>query len=430
MDCRLARATEITMAHDGFVVGLDIGTTKICTVVGRPLEGGSLDIIGVGLHPSTGLKRGIVVDRQTTIDSVRQSVAMAERMAGVEIKGAYVGISGDHISSANVTGRVHTGPRQEVEQEDIEKAIQSARDSVTLPSDRQIIHTVVRDFAVDGQQGVARPLGMSGRRLDVEVHVVTGMASIITNLERCVEEAGVQVQAQVLEPLATSLAVLTEAERDLGVILVDIGGGTTDVAVFLDNAIYHTSAIPVAGNQITRDLAKLLRVSMEEAENIKVRYGRALASAVPADDEIQITIADGEHRERVKQRLVAEVVQARLEEIFELVWTDVRRAGVGDRCSGGVVISGGGSQLPDTPRLASAVMGDISARVGKPRGLSGLVKNVSSPIHATGVGLAVQAALDGVHLREHEAAPLIDRVKTWFQTLMSKVIPHQAAPQQ
>lgn len=418
------------MAHDGFVVGLDIGTTKICTVVGRPLEGGSLDIIGVGLHPSTGLKRGIVVDRQMTIESVQQSVAMAERMAGVEIKGAYVGISGDHISSANVTGRVHTGPRQEVEQEDIEKAIQSARDSVTLPSDRQIIHTVVRDFAVDGQQGVARPLGMSGRRLDVEVHVVTGMASIITNLERCVEEAGVQVQAQVLEPLATSLAVLTEAERDLGVILVDVGGGTTDIAVFLDSAIYHTSAIPVAGNQITRDLAKLLRVSMEEAENIKVRYGRALASAVPAEDEIQITIADGEHRERVKQRLVAEVVQARLEEIFELVWADVRRAGAGERCSGGVVISGGGSQLPDTPRLASAVMGDISARVGKPRGLSGLVKNVSSPIHATGVGLAVQAALDGVHLREHEAAPLVERVKTWFQTLMSKVLPHQAAPQQ
>ncbi|MBU0609622.1 MAG: cell division protein FtsA [Armatimonadetes bacterium] len=413
------------MSQDGLLVGLDIGTTKICTVVARPAESG-LEIIGVGLHPSTGLKRGIVVDRQMTIDSVRQSVLQAERMAGVEIRGAYVGISGDHIASTNVTGRVHTGPRQEVEPEDIEKAVQSARDSVTLPSDRQIIHTVVRDFAVDGQQGVARPLGMSGRRLDVEVHVVTGMGSIITNLERCVEEAGVAVQAQVLEPLATSLAVLTEAERDLGVILVDIGGGTTDIAVFLDNAIYHTSAIPVAGNQITRDLAKLLRVSMEEAESIKCRYGRALASAVPADDEIQINSADGEHHERVKQRLVAEVIQARLEEIFEMVWADVKRAGVGERCSGGVVISGGGSQLPDTPRLAGAVMGDMSARVGKPRGLTGMVKAVSSPVHATGVGLAVQAGLDGVHLRTHEAADLVERVQAWFHGVMAKVLPRRA----
>jgi cell division protein FtsA len=414
------------MANDGFVVGLDIGTTKICTVVGRPLEGGSLEVIGVGLHPSTGLKRGIVVDRELTIDSVRQSVAQAERMANVEIKAAYVGISGDHISSTNVTGRVHTGARGEVEPEDVEKAIQSARDSVSLPSDREIIHTVVRDFAVDGQQGIARPLGMAGRRLDVEVHVVTGMASIIANLERCVEAAGVSVQAQVLEPLATSLAVLTEAERDLGVILVDIGGGTTDVAVFLDNAIYHTSAIPVAGNQITRDLAKLLRISMEEAESIKVRYGRALAEVLPPDDEVVVTGADGEHKERIKQRLIAEVIQARLEEIFEMVMTDVKRAGVGDRSSGGVVVSGGGSQLADTARLASTVMGGISARVGRPRGLTGLVKNVNSPIHATGVGLAVQAALDGVHLREEPGETIVSKVKSWVQTVMGKVFPHQA----
>lgn len=412
------------MSRDDFVVGIDIGTTKICTVVGRPLEGGSLEIIGVGLHPSTGLKRGIVVDRQSTIDSVRQSVAQAERMAGIEIRCAYVGISGDHISSTNVTGRVHTATHNEVTQEDVDKAIQSARDSVSLPSDREIIHTVVRDFAVDGQPGVSRPIGMSGRRLDVEVHVVTGMASVIANLERCVEEAGVRVQAQVLEPLATSLAVLTEAERDLGVILVDIGGGTTDIAVFLDNAIYHTSAIPVAGNQITRDLAKLLRVSMEEAESVKVRWGRALAEAVPADDQIQITSADGEHKEKIPQRLVSEVIQARLEEIFEMVYADVKRAGVGDLCSGGVVISGGGSQLPDTARLATAVMGEMSARVGKPRGLTGLVKSVSSPIHATGVGLAVQAAIDDAHLQEHPEDNLLERAKLWFQAIMKRVFPH------
>lgn len=411
------------LSRDDFVVGLDIGTTKICTIIGRPVEGGALEIIGVGLHPSTGLKRGIVVDRQLTIESVKQSVAQAERMAGVEVRGAYVGISGDHVSSSNVTGRVHTGAHNEVTQEDIDKAIQSARDSVSLPSDREIIHTVVRDFAVDGQPGISRPIGMSGRRLDVEVHVVTGMASVIANLERCVEEAGVHVQAQVLEPLATSQAVLTEAERDLGVILVDIGGGTTDIAVFLENAIYHTSAIPVAGNQITRDLAKLLRVSMEEAESVKCRWGRALAAAVPGTDEIQITSADGEHTERVPQRLVAEVIQARLEEIFEMVLADVKRAAVGDLCSGGMVISGGGSQLPDTAKLASAAMGDMSVRIGKPRGLSGLVKNVSSPIHATGVGLAVQAAFDGVHLREHEPLHPLQRARQWIEALLGRLRP-------
>ena len=412
------------MSRDDFVVGIDIGTTKICTVVGRPQEGGSLEIIGVGLHPSSGLKRGIVVDRESTIDSVKQSVAQAERMAGVEIRSAYVGISGDHISSSNVTGRVHTGAHNEVTQEDVDKAVQSARDSVSLPSDREIIHTVVRDFAVDGQPGVSRPIGMSGRRLDVEVHVVTGMASVIANLERCVEEAGVRVQAQVLEPLATSLAVLTEAERDLGVILVDIGGGTTDIAVFLENSIYHTSAIPVAGNQMTRDLAKLLRVSMEEAEAVKVRWGRALAAAVPGDDEIQITSADGEHKEKVPQRLVCEVIQARLEEILEMVYADVKRAGVGDLCSGGIVISGGGSQLPDTAKLASAVMGDLSVRLGKPRGLTGLVKSVSSPIHATGVGLAVQAALDGAHLREQAEDSLLGKARQWFQALVTRLFPN------
>lgn len=412
------------MGRDDFVVGLDIGTTKICTVVGRPVEGGSLEIIGVGLHPSAGLKRGIVVDRQMTIESVRESVAQAERMAGVEIKGAYVGISGDHISSTNVTGRVHTSPQNEVTEEDVEKAIQSARDSVSLPSDREIIHTVVRDFAVDGQPGIVRPVGMSGRRLDAEVHIVTGMASVIANLERCVEEAGISVQAQILEPLATSLAVLTEAERDLGVILVDIGGGTTDIAVFLDNAIYHTSAIPVAGNQITRDLAKLFRVSMEEAEAVKCRWGRALAAAVPVDDQIQVTSADGEHQEKFSQYRVCEVIQARLEEIFELVFDDVKRAGVGELCSGGVVISGGGSQLPDTAKLASIIMGDMPVRIGRPRGLSGLVKSVSSPIHATGVGLAVQAAIDGVHLRRHQSEGFMAQVTTWVQMMLKRVLPH------
>lgn len=415
------------MLKDDHVVGIDIGTTKICTIVGRPVEGGGLEICGVGVHPSHGLKRGVVVDRELTANSIRESVGQAERMAGIEIHGAYVGISGDHIASSNVTGRVHTGPDGEITQEDVDKAIQSARDSVALPSDREVIHTVVREFTVDGQPGVARPIGMAGRRLDAEVHVVTGMASVIANTERCVEEAGVRVQQQILEPLATSLAVLTEAERDLGVVLVDIGGGTTDIAVFLDNAIYHTAAIPVAGNQITRDLAKLLRISMEEAEAAKCRWGRALASTISGDDQVQVTAADGESQEKIPQRLIAEVVQARLEEILEMVYADVKHAGAGDLCAGGVVLSGGGSQLPDTAKLASAVMGDMSVRVGKPRGLTGLVKNVASPIYATGVGLAIQAAVDGVstHRPAAHGKPW-EQVLAWMQNLWLRAFPHSA----
>lgn len=415
------------MAHDDHVVGIDIGTTKICTVVGRPAEGGILEVCGVGLHPSHGLRQGVVVDRETTIASIRESVGQAERMAGIEVGGAYVGISGDHIVSTNATGRVHTGPSGEVTAEDVDKAVQSARDSVALPSDREIIHSIVRDFTVDGQQGVARPVGMSGRRLDAEVHVVTGMASVIANISRCVEDAGVSVRQQVLEPLATSLAVLTEAERDLGVVLVDIGGGTTDIAVFLDNSIYHTAAIAVAGNRVTRDLAKLLQISMEEAEAAKCRWGRALASAVPGDDEVLVTGADGESRKSVKQQLIAEVIQARLEEIFELVYAEVKRSGAGDLCAGGVVISGGGSQLPDTARLASAVMGDMSVRVGKPRGLSGLVRNVSSPIHATGVGLAIQAALDGASTHAPAASDVWSRLTGWLQALWQRTFPHSSS---
>ncbi|NPV48108.1 MAG: cell division protein FtsA [Armatimonadetes bacterium] len=415
------------MAHDDHVVGIDIGTTKICTVVGRATEAGVLEVCGVGLHPSHGLRQGVVVDRQKTIVSIKESVGQAERMAGIEIGGAYVGISGDHITSTNATGRVHTGPAGEVTADDVDKAVQSARDSVSLTADREIIHSIVRDFAVDGQQGVARPIGMSGRRLDAEVHIVTGMASVIANISRCVEEAGVTVQQQVLEPLATSLAVLTEAERDLGVILVDIGGGTTDIAVFLDNSIYHTAAIAVAGNRVTRDLAKLLQISMEEAEAVKCRWGRALASAVPGDDEVLVTSADGESRRNVKQRLIAEVIQARLEEIFELVYADVKRSGAGDLCAGGVVLSGGGSQLPDTAKLASAVMGDMSVRVGKPRGLSGLVRNVSSPIHATGVGLAIQAALDGASTHSPKANDVWSRVKEWLQSVWRRTFPHTSS---
>jgi cell division protein FtsA len=399
-----------------YVAGLDVGTTKVCTVISRPAHDGSLCIVGVGLTSSKGLKRGVVVDRQDAIDSIRRSVDEAQRMAGVQVAGAYVGITGDHISSRNVTGRVHT-TGGEVSAADVEKVVQSARDSVSLPPDRQIIYSIVRDYAVDGQRGVKRPVGMSGNVLDVELHVVTGMVAIIENLERCVAETGVTVQRRVLEPLATSLAVVTEAERNLGVVLVDIGGGTSDIAAFSNGAICHTSAIPIGGEAVTRDLAQLLRTSTEDAEDLKRKFGYAFPKLVPGDEMVQVRGVGTEVVERVPRRLLAEIIQPRMEEIFQLVKQDLRRAKIHELVTGGMVLSGGGSQLAGTARLASQLLDGIPVRLGSPRNLSGLSDSVSNPMYATGVGLAVMAAQDGVYAMPSSGAGgarALTRLRHWW----------------
>jgi len=411
------------VARERYVAGLDIGTTKVCTVIGIPTDRGGLQIVGVGSAPSTGLKRGVVVDREATIDAIQRSVNEARNMAALPVKGAYVGVTGDHIESVNVTGRVHTGPSGEVTQDDVEKVILAAKDSVTLPSEREIIYTIVRDYAVDGQAGIKRPLGMSGHRLDAAVHVVQGMSSVIENLERCVRDAGIHVQARILEPVATSKAVVTEAERDLGVILIDIGGGTTDIAVFVEGAICHTSAIPIAGTHCTRDLAQLLRISVDDAEFIKLRFGRAMPEGASESELIQITLVGQEETQKVPQKLVAEIIQPRLEEIFTQVRDTVRRAGVYDQVSGGVVISGGGSQLPGTAKVASAVLDGLPARVGSPRGLSGLADHVRSPSHATGVGLALIAADEDANAGIAEEETQQAGVMGYLRSLWDKVAP-------
>jgi len=415
--------------RDHFVAGIDVGTTKICVVIGRPTDRGALDVVGVGTHPSNGLKRGIVVDREEARTSIAQAVAAAERMAEITVAGAYVGITGDHIQCANVTGRVRTGQTGEVTSEDVEKVVQSARDSVSLPSDREVIHTIVRDFVLDGQPGISRPVGMSATYLDAEVHVVTGMQNIIDNVEKCVEDCGITVQRSVLEPIATSLAVITESERDLGVILVDIGGGTTDIAAFDNGSICHTSGIPVAGNHLTRDIARVLHISTEDAEMLKCRFGRAVADMVSVDDYVQVTIAGTGDAERVPQKLISEIIEPRVEEIFSMVKSDLRRAGVYHTINGGVVISGGGSQLSEMPRLASAVLDGLPVRVGPPRNLVGLAENVATPAHATGVGLAIQAAVNGASAISGAAAePLsvghaVASLKSLWQGLVSRLVP-------
>lgn len=397
------------MRRERFVAGIDVGTTKICTVIGLPTDRGALDVVGVGTYASHGLKRGIVVDRQDATEAIRLSVAAAERMADITVKGAYVGITGDHIQCQNVTGRVRTGQTGEVKPQDVEKVVQSARDSVSLPSDRQVIHTIVRDFILDGEAGVKRPEGMTATYLDAEVHVVNGMHNLIENVAKCVTDCGIEVQKHILEPIATNLAVITDAERDLGVILVDIGGGTTDIAAFVNGAICHSSSLPVASNHITRDIARVVHIGTDDAEKLKCRFGRALADPNAPDDYLQVPVAGAEDTKRVPQKLISQIIQPRVEEIFTMVRSDLRRAGVYRGISGGLVISGGGSQLPDMWRLASEVLDGLPVRVGTPRNLVGLAESVSTPIHATGVGLAILAAREGAEAAaepEPEASPI------------------------
>ncbi len=396
-----------------YVAALDVGTTKICTIIAEPAADGTMDILGVGLSPSAGIRRGVVADLQEAIAAIADSVDEAERMANLPVAGAYVGITGGHIAARNVTGRVHVNPTGEVTADDVQKAVQNACDSVPVEADQEIVHRIVREFAIDGQEGIRRPIGMSGRRLDAKVHIVTGTASVRENLERCVGELGIKVQKFVLEPLATSLAVLTEAERDLGVALIDIGGGTTDIAVFRTGAIWHSAALPVAGNHITRDLAQLLHITQEEAEGIKRKFGLASPDLASSEELIQVTEMGTGEPVRVPRRLIGEVIQPRLEEIFTLVGRDLERSEAFDRMTGGIVLSGGGSQLPGADKLASAMLGGLPVRWGRPQNLGKLADSVANPIYATGVGLALQAASDGAYAGEVPAS----RHLSWLPTI-------------
>jgi cell division protein FtsA len=412
-----------SVATETYVAGIDVGTTKIRTIVAQPDVGEQLRIIGVGLVPAAGLARGIVVDRELATAAIAESVRRAGRMASREVAAAYVGVTGAHVACRNVTGRVHL-PTGEVTRADIEKVQQSARDNIRTTSEQAIIHSLVRDYAVDGEQGIARPLGMHGSRLDVELHIVTGVESIIANLEDCVTGAGVRVLRHILEPVATAAAVATPAERDLGVIIVDIGGGTTDVAVFDEGSICHTASIAVAGNHVTRDLAQVLRITPEDAETAKRRFGCALADQASGSEMIQVSEVGSQEETRIPRRLLGEIIQPRMEEIFALVKENLRTAGVWGT-AGGIVLSGGGSQLLGADRLCSVVMDDMPVRIGSPRNLTGLADSVDSPIFATAVGLAMLAAGDqawAVPLVRAGLAPWWEHLQGWWHHYLAPYV--------
>lgn len=368
------------------IAGLDIGTTKIAALIAEVTDDMRVNIIGVGLAPSKGLRKGTVVDIEQASESIVQAVEQAEHMAGRRIESVFVGITGEHIRSLNSKGMIAvTSPTREISREDVERVMESSR-TVVLTPDREIIHAIPRGYIVDGQNGIRHPEGMSGSRLEVETHIIHGSSTFLQNVSKCVHRAQLQINALVVEPIATAEAVLTEAERNLGVALADIGGGTTDVAVFTDGEIYYTGVIPIGGNHVTNDISMGLRTPPEESERVKLQYACALKEMV-GDDEVVSHRPMGSNEERkVPARVLAEIVEPRMRELFELVYEEIKRSGAAGMLPGGLVLSGGGSLMRGVADLAREVT-DMPVRVGRPMNIGGLADKVDSPVFATGVGL-------------------------------------------
>lgn len=372
-----------------FVVGLDIGTTKICAVAAQmdPNNSDIPRVTGVGITPSYGLRKGVVVNLESTIDSIEKAIELAEEMAHVEIQSVFAGIAGGHIKSFNSRGTVPiTHKDNEITNEDVNRVISMAK-AISIPIDREVIHTIPQEFIVDGQGGVKDPRGMSGVRLEAEVHIVTGAITSAQNIVKCINRAGFEVEDIVLQPLASSMATLTQEEKDSGVILLDIGGGTTDVVLYLNGAVRHTYVLSLGGDHLTNDIAIGLKVPIGKAEEIKKRFGCARVSMVGEDEEFMLPGVIGRAATRMKRKQLVEIIELRMEEIFDLVKQDVERTGYGELISSGVVLTGGTSLLKGSIEMAEDIFG-VPVRMGPPRGVSGLVEVLDSPIYSTGVGLA------------------------------------------
>jgi cell division protein FtsA len=415
------------VARSEIIAGLDIGTTKICTVVGEVGDEERVEIVAVGTAPSTGLRKGVIVDIPATVRAIEASVEQAERSGGVRIGSAYVGITGDHIASLNNRGVVAvTSADREIREEHLERAREAAGVMV-LPPERQILHNIPRTYIVDGQEGVRYPIGMSATRLEVESHLVTGASTFIENVAKCAHRAGIAVEEVVLEPLASSLAVLTEAEKALGAALVDIGGGTTDVALFTDGAICHSAAIPVGGNHVTYDLSVGLRVSREQAEQLKIASGCALTERVGETEFVEVHRLGDEEPQELPRHVLAEIIEPRMEELFDLVRQQIEigsnemNRGVPLKATAGLVLTGGGVQLPGTAELATRRTG-LPVRIGRPRGVGGLTEVVDSPTFATAVGLVQYGAAQHRFTRRalnngSLVSAVLERVSRWFLRL-------------
>lgn len=401
------------------VVGLDIGTSKVAAIVGEMKDDGDeIEVIGIGTHPSRGLKKGVVVNLEATVQSIQRAIEEAEQMAGCRIHSVYAGIAGSHISSMNSHGIVAI-KEKEVSQSDVDRVIDSAR-AVAIPADQKILHILPQEFVIDRQEGIKEPIGMSGIRLEARVHIVTGAVSAAQNIEKCIRRCGLEVDDVILEQLASAHAVLAEDEKELGVCLVDIGGGTTDIAVFTDGAIRHTAVIPIAGDQVTNDIAVALRTPAQFAEEIKIKYACALTQLAKLEESIDVP-SIGERPSRQISRLnLAEIVEPRYEELLLLVQSELRRSGFEDLIAAGIVLSGGSARVEGLVELAEEIF-HMPVRLGMPQYVTGLGDVIRNPAFATGVGLLLFGRQHGSIgekgiMGEGGFKAMWNKMKSWFQS--------------
>ncbi len=400
---------------ENIVTGLDIGTTKICVIVGE-ISSDGVNIIGIGTHPSRGMRKGVVVNIDATVNSIKRAVEEAEIMAGCEIKSVYAGIAGGHIRSFNSHGVIAVKNR-EITEEDVRRVIDAAA-AIAIPVDREVIHVIPQEFIIDDQDGIREPLGMSGVRLEAKVHIVTGAVTSAQNIIKCTNRAGIEVCDIVLQPLASSEGVLTQEERELGVMLIDIGGGTTDIAIFHEGCIKHTAVIAMGGNQVTGDIAVGLRTPAAEAEKIKIKYGCAWSGVVDNEETIEVPGIGGRKPRIVSRRALCDIIQPRMEEILTFAHRELIKSGYDDLMASGVVLTGGTAHMPGLCELAEQIF-DLPVREGIPIGINGLVDVVKNPMYATGVGLVLYGARNprGKRFTNGDSrlfARVLRRMKEWF----------------
>jgi len=412
------------MAEEPIVVGIDIGTTKVCTLVARVEGERSLRILGVGIEPSLGIRKGTIVDLQAASQSIARSIEKAERSSGMEVTAALVSLAGSHVSSVNSRGVVGISGRS-IDEDDVARALDAAQ-AVAIPHNREIIHVIQRGFTVDGQDGIRMPVGMHGYRLEVEAHIITAAAATVENLRQSVQASGVEVTQFVLNPLASGEVVLSETERQMGAVVCDIGGGTTDMAIYLDGDVWHTMVLGVGGNHVTSDIAHGLRLSMTQAEEVKKQYGHAVQDEIAEDDVFSARIFGDETATQISRRELAMIIEARMEEIFDLGLQEIKRSGYDGLLPAGLVLTGGCSLLPGARTLANRVMG-LPVRIARPENMVGLTDQLHSPAYSTSVGLLYWA------LMMSETAPSVSRgsrrkggsgsnvgeiIRTWIKRLL------------
>ncbi len=400
------------------IVGLDIGTSKVVAIVGEVGVDGEIEVVGIGSNPSKGMKKGVVVNIESTVQSIQRAIEEAELMAGCQIHSVYVGIAGSHIRSLNSHGIVAIRDR-EVYALDLERVIDAAQ-AVAIPADQKVLHILPQEYVIDNQEGIKEPMGMSGVRLEAKVHLVTCAVNAAQNIEKCIRRCGLEVEEMILEQLASSYSVLTEDERELGVCLVDVGGGTTDIAIFTEGSIRHTGVIPIAGDQVTNDIAMALRTPTQHAEEIKIKYACALTQLAGADETIKVpSVGDRPPRDLSRQAL-AEVVEPRYDELFTLIQAELRRSGFEDMIPAGIVLTGGTSKMEGVVELAEEIF-HMPVRIGYPQTIKGLTDIIRNPIYATGAGLLQYGITHADDIGSTARAAntgesLFGRVKAWVQT--------------